>query len=163
MKANYIGMETSQEILSRQLHDTFVTTLMKVRSHNLLLSDMYVQLTDGDEPHLVIYDDSDNVLTDVALSAWDEWKSELSDDEALTSFIDLITTTVNADELSGIFTEMEYNGPFSLLLVDEQMNVISELLTIDKENILLGDEFWEKMDRELDEFYEKLMSDIHFK
>lgn len=156
-------METSQEILSRQLHDAFVTTLMKVRSQNLLLSDMYVQLTDGDEPHLVIYDDADNVLTQTTLSALDEWKSDFSDDELDEAFIDLITTTVNADELSDIFAEMEYNGPFSLLLVDMQMNVISELLTIDKENILLGDDFWEKMDRELDEFYDKLMSDIHFK
>lgn len=156
-------METSQEILSRQLHDAFVTTLMKVRSQNMLLSDMYVLLTEGDESRLAIYDDLDNILTETTLTAWDDWKAELTDDETLAPFIELITATVNADELSSIFADMEYNGPFSLLLVDSQMNVISELLTIDKENILLGDEFWEKMDKELDEFYEKLMSDIHFK
>lgn len=156
-------METSQEILSRQLHDAFVTTLMKVRSQNMLLSDMYVLLTEGDESRLVIYDDLDNILTETTLTAWDDWKAELTDEETLAPFIELITATVNADELSSIFADMEYNGPFSLLLVDSQMNVISELLTIDKENILLGDEFWEKMDKELDEFYEKLMSDIHFK
>ncbi len=156
-------METSQEILSRQLHDAFVTTLMKVRSQNLLLSDMYVLLTEGDESRLAIYDDLDNILTETTLTAWDDWKAELTNDETLAPFIELITATVNADELSSIFADMEYNGPFSLLLVDSQMNVISELLTIDKENILLGDEFWEKMDKELDEFYEKLMSDIHFK
>ena len=156
-------METSQEILSRQLHDAFVTTLMKVRSQNMLLSDMYVLLTEGDESRLAIYDDFDNILTETTLTAWDDWKAELTDDETLAPFIELITAIVNADELSSIFADMEYNGPFSLLLVDSQMNVISELLTIDKENILLGDEFWEKMDKELDEFYEKLMSDIHFK
>lgn len=156
-------METSQEILSRQLHDAFVTTLMKVRSQNMLLSDMYVLLTEGDESRLAIYDDLDNLLTETTLTAWDDWKAELTDDETLAPFIELITAIVNADELSSIFADMEYNGPFSLLLVDSQMNVISELLTIDKENILLGDEFWEKMDKELDEFYEKLMSDIHFK
>lgn len=156
-------METSQEILSRQLHDAFVTTLMKVRSQNMLLSDMYVLLTEGDESRLVIYDDLDNILTETTLTAWDDWKAELTNDETLAPFIELITATVNANELSSIFADMEYNGPFSLLLVDSQMNVISELLTIDKENILLGDEFWEKMDKELDEFYEKLMSDIHFK
>ena len=156
-------METSQEILSRQLHDAFVTTLMKVRSQNMLLSDMYVLLSEGDESRLAIYDDLDNLLTETTLTAWDDWKAELTDDETLAPFIELITAIVNADELSSIFADMEYNGPFSLLLVDSQMNVISELLTIDKENILLGDEFWEKMDKELDEFYEKLMSDIHFK
>lgn len=155
-------METSQELLSRQIHDTFVTTLMKVQSHNMLLSDMYVQLVDNDEPQLIIYDDSDNILTQATLGAWDEWKSSL-DGDAQTSFTNLLAETVNESELLSIFNEMEYNGPFSLLLVDNEMNVLSELLTIDKENILLGDEFWEKMDKELDEFYDKLMSDIHFK
>lgn len=156
-------METSQQILSRQIHETFVTTLMKVQSQNMLLSDMYVQLVEGDAPQLVIYDDSDNILTQVVLDAWHEWKSDLAGDDIETSFVSMLDATVNADALLSIFNEMEYNGPFSLLLVDDQMNVISELLTIDKENILLGDEFWEKMDKELDEFYEKLMSDIHFK
>lgn len=163
MKAKYISMETSQKILSRQLHDAFVTTLMKVRSHGLLLSDMYVKLADSEDALLVIYDDADNVLTETQLSAWDEWKSELSDDNVQASFIGLLTDTVNTPELSDLFAEMEYNGPFSLLLVDDEINVISEILTIDKENILLGDEFWEKMDKELDEFYEKLMSDIKYK
>lgn len=156
-------METSQELLSRQIHDTFVTTLIKVRSHNLLLSDMYVQVAEGEETHLIVYDDADNILTDTTLSTWDDWKSESVSEDIISSFITLITDTVNAPELSEIFAEMDYNGPFSLLLVDEQMNVISELLNIDKENILLGDDFWEQMDKELDEFYEKLMSDIKYK
>ena len=154
-------MKTSQEILSSSLHDAFVSTLMKVRTLNLQLSDMYVRLDNGDNTSLVIYDDNDNVMYTQQLEAWNEWQANTENAES--EFITLLNEVVNSDELFNIFNETEYNGPFSLLYVDKEMNVLAELLTIDKENIMISDEFWEKMDRELDEFYEKLMSDIRIK
>ena len=154
-------MKTSQEILSSSLHDAFVSTLMKVRTLNLQLSDMYVRLDNGDNTSLVIYDDNDNVMYTQQLEAWNEWQANTENAES--EFITLLNEVVNSDELYNIFNETEYNGPFSLLYVDKEMNVLAELLTIDKENIMISDEFWEKMDRELDEFYEKLMSDIRIK
>ena len=154
-------MKTSQEILSSSLHDAFVSTLMKVRTLNLQLSDMYVRLDNGDNTSLVIYDDNDNVMYTQQLEAWNEWQA--SAENAESEFITLLNEVVNSDELFNIFNETEYNGPFSLLYVDKEMNVLAELLAIDKENIMISDEFWEKMDRELDEFYEKLMSDIRIK
>lgn len=152
-----------QETLCQSLHDAFVSALMKVRSLNLLLSDMYVRLSDGEDTSLIIYDDSDNELHVAPLEALNDWRAGISQDDLLDEFVALLSQVLDNDELSQLFHETEYNGPFSLLLVDEQMNVLAELLTIDKENILLGDDFWQKMDRELDEFYEKLMSDIRFK
>lgn len=156
-------MKTSQDILGQSLHDTFVSVLMKVRSLNMQLSDMYVRLDNKNEASLIIYDDNDNILYTAQLNEWDEWSANVTDEEAEEQFIALLSDVVNGDTLFELFNETEYNGPFSLLYVDEQMNVLAELLTIDKENIMIGDEFWEKMDRELDEFYEKLMSDIRIK
>lgn len=156
-------MKTSQDILGQSLHDTFVSVLMKVRSLNMQLSDMYVRLDNKNEASLIIYDDNDNILYTAQLNEWDEWSANVTDEEAEEQFIALLSEVVNGDTLFELFNETEYNGPFSLLYVDEQMNVLAELLTIDKENIMIGDEFWEKMDRELDEFYEKLMSDIRIK
>lgn len=156
-------MKTSQDILGQSLHDTFVSVLMKVRSLNMQLSDMYVRLDNKNEASLIIYDDNDNILYTAQLNEWDEWSANVTAEEAEEQFIALLSDIVNGDTLFELFNETEYNGPFSLLYVDEQMNVLAELLTIDKENIMIGDEFWEKMDRELDEFYEKLMSDIRIK
>ncbi|MBP3349550.1 MAG: hypothetical protein J6L03_02790 [Bacteroidaceae bacterium] len=156
-------MKTSQDILGQSLHDTFVSVLMKVRSLNMQLSDMYVRLDNKNEASLIIYDDNDNILYTAQLNEWDEWSANVTAEEAEEQFIALLSEVVNGDTLFELFNETEYNGPFSLLYVDEQMNVLAELLTIDKENIMIGDEFWEKMDRELDEFYEKLMSDIRIK
>ena len=154
-------MKTSQEILSSSLHNAFVSALMKVRTLDMRLSDMYVRLDNSDNTSLVIYDDNDNVMYTQLLEGWNEWQANAEDAES--EFITLLNEVVNNEELFNIFNETEYNGPFSLLYVDEEMNVLAELLTIDKENIMIGDEFWEKMDRELDEFYEKLMSDIRIK
>ena len=134
---------------------------MKVRTLDMRLSDMYVRLDNSDNTSLVIYDDNDNVMYTQLLEGWNEWQANAEDAES--EFITLLNEVVNNEELFNIFNETEYNGPFSLLYVDEEMNVLAELLTIDKENIMIGDEFWEKMDRELDEFYEKLMSDIRIK
>ena len=156
-------MKTSQDILGQSLHDTFVSVLMKVRSLNMQLSDMYVRLDNKNEASLIIYDDNDNILYTAQLNEWDEWSANVTAEEAEEQFIALLSEVVNGDTLFELFNETEYNGPFSLLYVDEQMNVLAELLTIDKENIMISDEFWEKMDRELDEFYEKLMSDIRIK
>lgn len=156
-------MDTSRDKLGNLIHDTYVATLMKVRSLNMLLSDMYVSLSEGGEPAMVIYDDSDNVLHTSSVTMWDEWLAEVGEEGALREFVEVMRSKLHEQELYELFQEMEYNGPFSLLLVDEQMNVIEELLTIDKENIMIGDDFWKKMDRELDEFFDKLMSDTCIK
>ena len=99
-------MKTSQEILSSSLHDAFVSTLMKVRTLNLQLSDMYVRLDNGDNTSLVIYDDNDNVMYTQQLEAWNEWQA--STENAESEFITLLNEVVNSDELFNIFNEIKY-------------------------------------------------------
>ncbi len=153
-------MEASREKLQDSLCRAFVEAIDKVCAQGLFLSDMYVQIVTDDSVALSIYDDADNLLASAPLAAWDEWKSSIDDEDALARFITLLADTVHTDELYDRFKTLEYNGPFSLLLVDENMEVIEEIMTIDDENILLTDDLWEKMDRELDDFFDKLMSDV---
>lgn len=153
-------MDTAHKIMKQSIHDAFVNALMKVRSLNLMLSDMYVQLNEEETPSLVIYDDADNEIVVKALEGWDKWSSLIGGENVVSEFAILLHQVIDSPQLYDLFTEMEYNGPFSLLYVDSNMEVIEELLNIDNENILLGDDFWEKMDKELDEFYEKLMRDV---
>ena len=94
------------------------------------------------------------------LDGWTEWRMSEGSKAGMNTFAALLEETVNIPEIYGLFDGFDYDTPFSLLLVDENMDIVSEILTIDHENILLGDDFWEKMDKELDEFYEKLMSDV---
>ena len=157
-------MTTTQENIKLLLHDTFVKALIKVRSSNQILSDMYVQILEENENTLiVVYDDADREIIKSNIEGWDEWKESLYTIDTTDAIAGIITDVIFNTDLIELFNDMEYEGPFSLLLVDDKMDVISEILTIDNENIVIGDEFWEKMDKELDEFYEKLMSDIRIK
>ena len=157
-------MTTTQENIKLLLHDTFVKALIKVRSSNQILSDMYVQILEENEnTHIVVYDDADREIIKSNIEGWDEWKESLYTIDTTDAIAGIITDVIFNTDLIELFNDMEYEGPFSLLLVDDKMDVISEILTIDNENIVIGDEFWEKMDKELDEFYEKLMSDIRIK
>ena len=155
-------MEIEKKI-KQSLHDAFVNASMKVNSQELILSDMYVQLKEDNNHTIVIYDDCDNVLIENELSNLGEWREGISDNDVVTRFAMLLQEVVEAPQLFDLFNNIDYNGPFSLLYVDENMDVIEELLNIDKDNIRLDDDFWSKMDRELDEFYEKLMSNIQYK
>ncbi len=156
-------MDTPQATLRHSVQDAFIKVLMKVAARNIVLSDMYVRISEDDEPSLIIYDDADSVLLTAPLNCWSEWREAFDEPEYLPELITLLTETVNAPELYELFDNFEYDAPFSLLLVDEKMEIVSELLTIDHENIVLGDSFWEQMDKELDEFFEKLMSDTRSK
>lgn len=155
-------MEIEKKI-KQSLHDAFVNAIMKVNSQESILSDMYVQLKEDNNHTIVIYDDCDNVLIENELSNLGEWREGISDNDVVTRFAMLLQEVVEAPQLFDLFNNIDYNGPFSLLYVDENMDVIEELLNIDKDNIRLDDDFWSKMDRELDEFYEKLMSNIQYK
>lgn len=157
-------MVTPQERMKQSLYEAFINALMKVRSLNLKLSDMYIQITEEEDNTLfTIYDDADNELLKTTIEAWEDWKQSLNSQYTTNTIAELFTDIVFNTDIIEQFNEMEYNGPFSLLLVDNNMEVLSEILTIDNENIVISDEFWEKMDKELDEFYEKLMSDIRYK
>lgn len=153
-------MDTPRETLRKSILNAFTNTLMKLQSQHITLSDMYVRVQEDDEPQFVIYDDADNVLLSLPLDGWNEWKISEGVDDNMTPFVALLEETVNIPEIYGLFDSFDYDAPFSLLLVDENMDIIAEILTIDHENIVLGDDFWEKMDKELDEFYERLMSDV---
>lgn len=157
---NVKSMDTPRETLRKSILNAFTNTLMKLQSQHTTLSDMYVRVQEDDEPQFVIYDDADNVLLSLPLDGWNEWKISEGVDDNMTPFVALLEETVNIPEIYGLFDSFDYDAPFSLLLVDENMDTIAEILTIDHENIVLGDDFWEKMDRELDEFYERLMSDV---
>ena len=45
-------------------------------------------------------------------------------------------------------------------MFDDNFEQICELVTYDKDMIYLEDDFLDKIDKELDEFFEKLMSDV---
>lgn len=153
-------MGITQESLYVLLKEAFVKSLMKAQSLNLSMNDMFIQVNEGDCTSLDIYDDTDNKLYSMPLTMWDEYKEDNNDNDVLLNFALTLGEIISTTDLADLFNELEYNTPFSIVMVDQQMETIADIYTIDDNNIVIGDDFWEKMDKELDDFFEKLMSDI---
>ena len=152
-------MGITQESLYVLLKEAFVKSLMKAQSLNLSMNDMFIQVNEGDCTSLDIYDDTDNKLYSMPLTMWDEYKEDNNDNDVLLNFALTLGETISTTDLADLFNELEYNTPFSIVMVDQQMETIADIYTIDDNNIVIGDDFWEKMDKELDDFFEILMSD----
>ena len=74
-----------------------------------------------------------------------------------------------AEELKNIVAQLNEKGtfdkiyivkPFSVNYVNEDFGVIEELLFLDDEMLKLDDELLKGMDKELDDFLEKLLTDV---
>ena len=59
-----------------------------------------------------------------------------------------------------VFEKPCFLKPFSVSLTDEDFSTLEELLFIDDENLRLDDPLLKNLDAELDDFLEKLLSDV---
>ena len=132
-------MEATKERLYNDISSVFTNAIETVRTKDdCTLTDMYVCVK-YDDLLVVIYDDSENILLQETIDGWDDLKENSENfEEAVLDFV----------------------GPFSVILVDDNFEQICELVTYDKDMIYLEDDFLDKIDKELDEFFEKLMSDV---
>lgn len=151
-------MEAGKEKLYNDIAAVFTDTIERVKAdENCSLTDMYVCVK-CDDLSLVIYDDAENVLLQTTIDGWDDLKenSENPEDEVLDS----LKYVLNTDDIKQKFETIDFVAPFSVILVDDDFEQICELATYDKDLIYLEDNFFDKMDKELDDFFEKLMSDV---
>jgi len=121
--------------------------------------DLYL-LPNPDAGDFSVFDDEDNLLEKVNVSVWEEECETVDTDAALVECQAILKEIAHAIYDEGVFDQINIMKPFSVLMVDEEMETISELLLIDDEQLVLDDDFLKHMDEELDDFYKQLMSDI---
>lgn len=148
------------EPLSHTLDYAFRKALekVKVRESSAAIVDLYVQ-PNPESGDVTIMDDEDTILVKCAVPAWEDQSMRVEAEEALRACTPLLRDIVLKIQEEGQFEELNIIKPFSVLLVDEEMEVLAELLTIDDEQLLLSDDFFKHMDEELDVFYKRLMAD----
>lgn len=132
---------------------------LRARESSAAIVDLYIQ-PNPESGDVTILDDEDNVLTKVPVPEWEEQTDGVDAEKALAECGELLRPLVKRLQEEGLFETVNILKPFSVLLVDEEMEVLSELLTIDEEQLMLNDEFLKHMDEELDGFYKQLMSDL---
>lgn len=151
-------MEATKERLYNDISSVFTNAIETVRTKDdCTLTDMYVCVK-YDDLLVVIYDDSENILLQETIDGWDDLKENSENFEE--AVIDSLKYVLNTDSIKQKFESLDFVGSFSVILVDDNFEQICELVTYDKDMIYLEDDFLDKIDKELDEFFEKLMSDV---
>ena len=151
-------MEADKKELYDDIIEAFISAIKKANADNSYsLSDMYVCFK-YEDLSLSIYDDMERLLLQTTIDAWEPLKSESVDFNEVV--ISTLKDVLNSDIMKKEFDTVNFVGPFSVILIDEEYEQICELITIDKDNIFLEDDFFSKIDKELDDFFEKLMSDV---
>ena len=77
-----------------------------------------------------------------------------------SELIPLLRQSLDSPEVNAAFGSLDTVAPVSVILVTEDKETLCELKTFDNEMVFLEDDFLKKMGQELDEFFEKLMSDM---
>lgn len=158
MNINYKDKRMS--IVKNKLYDklsnVFIEIIKKIRDESILLTDIYVSVK-CDDLLLSIYDDSENILFKNTIDEWAELKENADFEQ---NVIDSLKKVLNNESMIKEFESLDIDVPFSVVLVNDDHEPVEDLIMIDKDIIFLDDEFIQKMDRELDDFFEKLMSDV---
>lgn len=139
-------MDTFDQLLTQGLRDA--VDKYKLQTPEGLLSDLYIQWL-PDEALLKFFDDEENFLTEVTTDNQEEPVEEQMLGEALDELL-------KKESTSELFDPAFTLRPFSIMLVDEEMKNISEHFLLDSDSMVLDRSFMENLDKELDDFMNKL-------
>lgn len=150
-----------KEALYHLLDRTFRKALeqLEVSESQAAIVDLYL-LPNPEAGEFSVFDDEDHELIKVPVEVWQENYETLDNQAELKECEALLIDISNKLKNEGLFDKINIMKPFSVLMVDEEMETLAELLLIDDEQYLIDDHFLKNMDQELDEFFEKLMADI---
>lgn len=150
-----------KEALYHSLDHAFRKALeqLEASESQAAIVDLYL-LPNPEAGEFSVIDDEDHVLVKVPVSVWQEDYETLDNEVEMKECEVLLSDIVKKVKDEGGFEKINLLKPFSVLLVDEDMETLAELLLIDDEQLLVDDNFLKHMDEELDAFFEKLMADI---
>jgi hypothetical protein len=132
---------------------------LRISDSRAAIVDLYIQ-PNPEAGEFAILDDEDHLLIKVPVSEWQEKYDTIDVDAELQNAEKMLRTIVEKVKEEGAFDTLNILKPFSVLLVDDEMETIAELLLIDDEQFMLDDTFLKNLDQDLDDFFQELMSDI---
>lgn len=141
------------------IESAFSKALEKLdKDHSTVITnDLHVQI-DRESGELSIYDDAEALIEKTVIFDWvnSELPEEVFTKHATSALKAALVSLASKEafELSCIAK------PFSINLTDEEFSVIEELLFIDDELLRIDDPLLKDLDADLDDFLDKLLSDI---
>lgn len=119
-------------------------------SEALPMTDIILKVNQ-DTGDMLAYDDNDRELNRCVVEDWIGNNSE-------TFFADIQPVLRRClEEMRPTLLGMGIMKPFTFTLSDEDSETFSELYIVDDDTFLIGDEIMKDLDKDLDDFFEKLM------
>ena len=120
-------------------------------------SDEATQLTDihlrvsQDSGELIAFDDNDNEITRCVVEQWIDNKDDNFYQHVAATLRNVLTDMKDAIEQTSLLK------PYSFVLEDDEKETIEELYLIDDDLIIIDTELMKDLDKDLDNFLEKLL------
>jgi len=115
-----------------------------------MLTDLHIRVTQ-ETGELVIFNDDDQELTRCVV---EEWIDNKDDD-----FYDRIATVIRKclDRQKDIVDNLSILKPYAFVLEDDEREPKTELHVVDDETVIIDTELMAGLDKDLDDFFEKLL------
>ena len=117
-----------------------------------IVTDIHL-LPKQDSGELCIFNDDEEELAKVIIEEWIEYNNE----DFYQNIERILRAILNKVKEEGLFEHLILLKPYSIVLVDEEKETITDLLLMDDDQMLVNDELLKGLDEELDEFLKKLL------
>lgn len=117
-----------------------------------MLTDIHIRVTQ-ETGEVMVFDDDEQELTRCVVEQWIDNK----DDGFYTDVASALRTVINKHKES--VDNMSILKPFSLVLEDDDKETIAELYVVDDDTVIIDDELMAGLDKDLDDFFAKLISE----
>ena len=117
-----------------------------------LLTDIHLRVNQ-DTGELLAYDDDDEEINRCVIDEWIDNKS----DHFYQEIVPVIRKRI--EQLSEITDHMSILKPYSFVLENDDNENIAELYVVDDDTVIIGSDLMEDLDKDLDNFIEKLLKE----
>ena len=120
----------------------------------MVVTDFHLHL-DTDTGEVAIADDTEMTIASAVVEEW----VDLDGDDDMEALVRELKSLLSEMSAEGAFEQVSVSKPFSFVLEDDNQETIEELFYVDEDLIVLSDDLLKDMDKDLDDFFEKLMKE----
>ncbi len=148
-------LSSQSQLLIEQTLQTALKAFTK-GSEQSVVTDIHIQPR-CDSGELTIYNDDDEELARAVIEEWAE--NQYTEDAFYAEVEPLLRDKLLDMRDSGALDKVSILKPYSFVLVDDERETIADLLLMDDNTMMLDDELLKGLDKELDDFLEKLLEE----
>jgi len=117
-----------------------------------VLTDIHIRVTQ-ETGELMAFDDDDNEITRCIIEQW----INNTDDDFYEQIVSIIRRSLDAQK--ALVDNMGILKPYSFVLENDDKESVGELYLVDDDTVIIDTELMADLDKDLDEFFNKLLKD----